>query len=120
FTMIGVLATMIVVDAKLTLFICVFFPAIILPLFVLGKKARRAGREGRKANVGQNSLLIEALTVVRLLKAFNLEARQIQRFRDFSKKLVHHGMKGVQAKELANPLIEVITACGVGALVLYL
>jgi subfamily B ATP-binding cassette protein MsbA len=120
FTMIGVVATMIVVDWKLTLFVMLFFPLIILPLFVLGKKARRAGREGRKANVGQNSLLIEALTGVRVLKAFNLEARQIERFRKFSKKLVHHGMKGVQAKELANPLIEVIAALALGLLVVYL
>ncbi len=29
-------------------------------------------------------------------------------------------MKGVQAKELTNPLIEVVAACGVGALVVYL
>jgi ABC-type multidrug transport system fused ATPase/permease subunit len=120
FTMLSVLAFLMLVDWKLTLFAFIFVPAVILPLFVLGKKARRAGREGRKANVGQNSLLIEALTGIRVLKAFNLEARQIERFREFSKKLVHHGMKGVQAKELANPIIEVVTACGVGALVLYL
>ncbi len=120
FTMFGVLATMLLVDAKLTLFVFVFLPLIILPLFVLGKKARRAGREGRKANVGQNSLLVEALTGVRVLKAFNLEARQVARFREFSKKLVHHGMKGVQAKELANPLIEVIAALALGLLVIYL
>ena len=120
FTMIGVLATMLAVDWKLTLFVAVFFPAIILPLFVLGKKARRAGREGRKANVGQNSLLFEALTGVRVLKAFNLEARQIERFREFSKKLVHHGMKGVQAKELATPILEVIASLALGLLVIYL
>ena len=120
FTMVGVLATMIVVDPKLTLFVFVFLPVITLPLFVLGKRARKAGREGRKANVGQNSLLVEALTGVRVLKAFNLEARQIERFREFSKKLVHHGMKGVQAKELVNPLIEVIAAFALGLLVIYL
>ena len=120
FTMFSVLVALMFMDWKLTLFVLVFIPAIILPLFVLGKKARRAGREGRKANVGQSSMLIEALTGIRVLKAFNLEARQVQRFRDFSKQLIHHGMKGVQAKELANPLIEVIAALGMGALVVYL
>ncbi len=85
FTMISVLGFLVFMDWKLTLFVLVFMPLIILPLFVLGKKARRASREGRKANVGQNSLLIEALTGIRVLKAFNLEKRQIERFRDFSK-----------------------------------
>jgi len=120
FTMVSLLVGLLIVDPKLTLFVLVFTPLVILPLFVLGKKARRAGREGRKANVGQNSLLIEALTGIRVLKAFNLEARQIERFREFSKKLIHHGMKGVQAKEMVNPLIEVIAAIGLGALVVYL
>jgi ATP-binding cassette, subfamily B, bacterial MsbA len=120
FTMISVLAFLFFIDWKLTVFVLVFVPVIILPLFILGKKARRASREGRKANVGQNSLLIEALTGIRVLKAFNLETRQTDRFRELSKKLVHHGMKGVQAKELTNPLIEVVAAFGVGALIVYL
>lgn len=120
FTMFSVLVALMIVDWKLTLFTLVFVPIIILPLFVLGKKARRAGREGRRANVGQNSLLIEALTGIRVLKAFNLEARQTERFREFSKKLIHHGMKGVQAKEMSNPIIEFIAALGVSALVVYL
>ncbi len=120
FTMVSVLIALMLVDWKLTLIVLVFVPAIILPLFVLGKKARRAGREGRRANVGQNSLLIEALAGIRVLKAFNLEARQTERFREFSKKLIHHGMKGVQAKEMANPMIEIIGALGVSALLVYL
>src|SRR5436190_4793987 len=96
FTMLGVFGYLMFMDWKLTLFVLVLIPIIIVPLFVLGKKARRASRETRKANVGQNSLLVEALTGIRVLKAFNLESHHLKRFRDFSKKLVHHGMKGVQ------------------------
>jgi len=120
FTMISVLVALMIVDWKLTLIVLIFVPVIVLPLFVLGKKARRAGREGRRANVGQNSLLIEALAGIRVLKAFNLEAHHTERFREFSKKLIHHGMKGVQAKEMANPIIEIIGALGVSALLVYL
>jgi subfamily B ATP-binding cassette protein MsbA len=120
FTMLGVLTTLLILDPALTLFLMIFFPAVLVPLFVLGKKARKASREIRKANVSQNSMIIEALMGIRVVKAFNLEKMQIQRFRDFSKKLVHHGMKGAQAKELVNPLIEVIGTLGVGVLVVYL
>ena len=120
FTLVSLLVGLFLVEPMLALFVLIFAPIVVLPLFVLGKKARRAGREGRKANVAQNSLLIEALTGIRVLKAFNLEARQSERFREFSKKLIHHGMKGVQAKEMVNPLIEVIAAIGLGALVVSL
>jgi subfamily B ATP-binding cassette protein MsbA len=120
FTMIAVILALVFVDWKLTLFMVVLLPLIALPLFVLGKKARKAGRASRRANVGQSSLLVEALAGIRVLKAFNLEARQTERFREFSKKLVHHGMKGVQAKEMANPIIEVMAAIGVSAIIIYL
>jgi len=120
FTLVGALGALMFFDPKLTLFVLIFVPIVLLPLFVLGKKARNAGREGRKANVGQNTLLIEALVGIRVVKAFNLEKRQLQRFRELSKKLVHHGMKGVQAKELVNPLIQVIGAVGIGVLITYL
>jgi ATP-binding cassette, subfamily B, bacterial MsbA len=120
FTMLAALVGLWWVDWKLALFLGVLLPLIALPLFILGRKARRAGREGRRANVGQSSLLVEALSGIRVLKAFNLEARQTERFRDFSKKLVHHSMKGVQAKEMANPIIEVIAAVGVSAIIVYL
>jgi subfamily B ATP-binding cassette protein MsbA len=120
FTMISVFTVLLFIDWKLTLFTIVFLPAVALPLFILGKKARRAGREGRKANVGQTSLLVEALGGIRVVKAFNLESRQLARFREFANRMVHHGMKGVQAKELANPIIEVIAALGIGALIIYL
>ena len=119
FTIVGVFAGMLVVDWKLTLLALVFLPLCFFPLIVLGKKTRRASRLGRTANVSQNSMLVELLTGIRVIKAFSLEAEQLRRFREYSKQLVHHGMKGVQAKELVNPLIEVISMLGLGVLVVY-
>jgi ATP-binding cassette, subfamily B, bacterial MsbA len=120
FTVIGILAVLFWMDWRLTLVLFVLMPAVVLPLFVLGKKARRAGRQQRKANVGQTSMLIEALGGIRVVKAFNLETVQLERFRELAKRIIHHGMKGVQAKEMTNPVIEVVAACGVGGLILYL
>jgi ATP-binding cassette, subfamily B, bacterial MsbA len=119
-TIVSVLGALLLVDWKLTLITLVFVPVVILPLMVLGKKARRASRQQRKANVNQTSMLVEALSGIRVVKAFNLERTQLDRFREFARRMVHHGMKGVQAKELVNPIIEVIAALGLGALVLYL
>lgn len=107
------------IDWKLTLIVLIIVPACFFPLILLGKKARLASREGRRASVSQNSLLIELLSSIRVVKAFNLEALQLKRFREYSKQLVHHGMKGVQAKEMVNPMIEVISMFGLSMLVVY-
>ena len=106
-------------DWKLTFCTLVLLPLFMVPLFVLGKKARRATRAGLKANVSQSSQLVELLGNIRVVKAFGLEGNQLDRFRKTSRDIVHAGMKGVKAKELVNPIIEVVAVIGLCALLLY-
>ena len=114
------LAAMCWLDPLLTLGAMVVLPACILPLMVLGKKARRAMAASLKANVSQSSQLVELLGGIRVIKAYNLEAAEIERFRKTSGHLVHAGMKGVQAKELINPIIEIVSMIGFGVLLIYI
>jgi ABC-type multidrug transport system fused ATPase/permease subunit len=97
----------------------VLVPICVFPMIVLGKKARRATRATLRANVTQSSQLVELLASIRVVKAFGLEQEQLDRFRKSSSQIVHAGMKGIQAKELMNPIIEVITVLGLSGLLLY-
>src|SRR5439155_20647743 len=106
-TVLCVLAVLCWIDWKLTLFAMIFLPLCFFPLIVLGKKARRATRASLNANIAQSSQLVELISSIRVVKAFCLEELQLTRFRKSSRELVHHGMKGIQAKELINPIIEV-------------
>ena len=72
-------------DWRLTLSTLVVVPLFLGPLFVLGKKARRATRSALKANVVQSSQLVELLASIRVVKAFSLEEDQLNRFRKTSK-----------------------------------
>ena len=118
-TMLVMLAVLIAIDPLLTLYTLILLPAVMLPLFVLGRKARRATKAGLKASVSQSGQLVELLASIRIVKAFGLESAQLARFRKTSKQMVHAGMQGVKAKELVNPLIEVVTVFGLGALFVY-
>ena len=119
-TLVSVFVGLCLLDWRLTLFTSVFMPCCMVPMIILGRKAQRASREGLKANISQSSLLVEALSSVRIVKAFALEDQQSDRFRRLSRQLIHHGMKGVQAKELVNPLIETISMLGLGVLIVYI
>ncbi len=119
FTILFIAISLIWMDWKLTLCMFVILPTCILPLFVLGKKARRATTANLKASIKQSSQLVEIIGSIRVVKAFGLEREHMERFRQTSAQMVHAGMKGVQAKELVNPLIEVVSALGIGALLLY-
>jgi subfamily B ATP-binding cassette protein MsbA len=118
-TVVAVFGYLCWLDWKLTICALVLLPLFLFPLIVLGKKARRATRASLKANVSQSGQLVELLGSIRVVKAYGLEGEQLARFRKTSGQIVHAGMKGVQAKELVNPIIEVIAVLGLGALLLY-
>jgi ABC-type multidrug transport system fused ATPase/permease subunit len=120
FTILGAFVVLWFLDCRVALVILLAVPVAAVPLVVLGGKARKAGRGSRSATVRQNSLLVEALTGIRVLKAFNLEAHQNERYRQFSREFIRHAMKGVQAKELSGPFMEILSAVGLSAILVYL
>jgi subfamily B ATP-binding cassette protein MsbA len=119
FTLVVLLGILIALDWKLTICALVLLPACLLPLLILGRKARRATRATLKAAVSQSGQLVELLASIRVVKAFGLEQAQLARFRKTSSQMVHAGMKGVRAKELVNPIIEIVSALGLGLMLLY-
>jgi ABC-type multidrug transport system fused ATPase/permease subunit len=114
-----VFSALMMVEPKLTLLAIVFLPLCVVPLVILGKKVRRAIFKLTQVTVSQASLLVEALAAIRVVKAFGLEGEQGKRYREFVRQSVHHSMKNVQAKELVNPLIEVIAMLGMGSLIVF-
>lgn len=119
-TIIFTLGFMLYMDWQLTLFVACFMPLCIIPMAVLGRKIRRASKGNVKTGVAQQSLLVEFLGSIRLIKAYKLEQQATARFAQHARQLVHHGMKQLQAKELINPLIETIGAIGLGVLLVYI
>jgi subfamily B ATP-binding cassette protein MsbA len=99
--------------------VVVFFPLVVLPVVVLGRKARRASRASRKVTVTQASQLVELLGGIRVIKAFGLEDRQIERFTRLSRDLLRNSLRGRKAKEQVNPIIETLAMLGIGLLVVY-
>lgn len=117
FTIAVVFTALLLVNAPLTLLAVIFLPLCVVPLVILGRKVRRAMQRLIQATVSQSSLLVEALSAIRVVKAFGLEAEQSRRYREYIRQSVHHSMKNVQAKELVNPLMEVIGMLGLGLLI---
>lgn len=120
FTILGSLLWLFAIDWKLTLIAIVFLPLCIVPLIILGKKMRKAVKASLTANISQSSLLVEAISSIRVVKAFGLEADSLKRFHNYCKQIIHHDMKSVQARELVNPLVETISMLGLGLLIVFI
>ncbi len=111
---------LLLMDWKLTLLSMVFIPFIFIPIRILSRKTRQAVHSGITAGVSQDSLAIEVYTSIRIVKAFCLESFQMERFRKIYQRIAHIGMKSVQARELINPIIELISVLGLGVVILYI
>lgn len=119
-TILSIFVPLVILNPELTLFVAVFLPLCALPIGRLGRKAREAGRRVALAATAQAGLLVEFLAGIRVVKAFGLENQQEERFRKHSWELFGQGMKAMRARELVNPIIELISAFALSALVLYI
>jgi len=119
FSMIGIIIALCAIDWKLTVAAMVVTPLCLIPISTLGARARKAAAAGTRARISQSSLLVEMLSGIRIVKALNLEAQQTDRFRKFSKELVHSSVNSVRAREQINPIIETFSMIGLGLLVIY-
>lgn len=119
-TIIVAFSLLVIMDWKLTAIAFFFLPFCILPLIILGKKVFKATQGTITAQVNMTSLMVEMLAAIRVVKAYNLQKPQMDRFRNICDQSVHHGIKGAKARELVNPITETIGMIGVGMLVVYI
>ena len=118
FTLLSILAGMIIIDARLTLAAMVILPLVILPILMVGNRLKRLARQTLSVGISQGSGLIEALCGIRLIKAYGLEDFQLDRYRRESLELVNLEVKKTQAGKLVNPVIEVVSTLGLGAFII--
>ena len=118
FTLLSILAGMFIIDARLTLAAMVILPLVIIPILVVGNRLKRLARQTVSVGISQGSGLIEALSGIRLIKAYGLESFQLDRYRGESMDLVNLEVKKAQAGKLVNPVIEVISTLGLGVLII--
>ena len=118
FTLISILAGMIIIDAKLTLAAMVILPVVIAPILIVGNRLKRLARRTVAVGISQGSGLIEAFSGIRLIKAYGLEDFQLDRYRSESLELAHLEVKKTQAGKLVNPVIEVTCTLGLGVLII--
>jgi len=118
FTLLSILTGMIIIDAKLTLAAMLILPVVVVPILIVGNRLKRLAKRTVAVGISQGSGLFEALTGIRLIKAYGLEGFQLTRYRAESLELAHLDVKKVQAGKLVNPVIEVACTLGLGALII--
>ncbi len=105
-TIIFTLIAMIMISAKLTLFIFIFLPLVGLLIAFIGKKLRADSDVVQKENGFFLSLIEESLTGLRVIKGFTAEKEFTNKFQKSTNKLFTTMNSLMNKKNLASPTSE--------------
>jgi subfamily B ATP-binding cassette protein MsbA len=107
------------INTKGTLFVLLLFPLIGWPMMLINKKLRKIARNTQEKMADINSLLMETISGVRILKAFGTEKYEIKRFWQQNFDYYRLKMKAFINMNLMGPITEMMGAfCGMAILLI--
>ena len=93
---------------KLALLSLLLIPFIALPITKVGRKLRKISRFSQEKMADTNSLLVETISGVRIVKAFCMEPYEIAKFKKQNHEYYKLSMKSIKRSLLLGPLTELI------------
>ncbi len=99
---------------KAALVIFLVFPLIIWPISRIGKKLRKLAQRSQERMADINTILLETISGVRVVKAFCTEQNEIDRFKGKNQEFYKLKMKSVKRMLLTGPITEIFgVVCGI-------
>ncbi len=118
-TVISLVCVLLAQQPRLTLISLVVFPLCVVPIVIYGRKARKSVQAAQAHAAELAHLMQESFSANRIIKAYNLEATVLGKFRETSKKCVGQMMRIVRAQDLPSQLIEFFASVGIALVFLY-
>lgn len=95
----------------------VVLPVTIYPAQLIGKKIKSAARRSLDVMGGIGAILQETFSGIKVIKAFGLEQKVIERFRAENQAFLGQYKRYIKYESLAMPISEMITSLGIAAVV---
>lgn len=105
---------------KAAFVIFIILPLIVYPLSRIGMKLRKLSKRTQENMADVNSILMETLSGVRVIKAFGTEQYEIDRFKAKNQEAYKLKMKSARRLLLLSPTTEILAMVGGVAILLWL
>ena len=116
-TLIILIITAYIMNAKLAVLAVIALPIIIIPIDRFGRRLRRRTRESLDNLADLSSTATETLTGIRTVHAYSAETARRQDFENQNHLQKRLQMEAFAARLLPSPIIELIAAVGVGVVI---
>lgn len=108
FTIIFFLGTLVVWSPQLTLFVLILLPVTGLVIGRVGKSLKRSSKKVQNQMGVLVSAMLETLSGLRIIKAFNAIDTSYEKFQAENEKYLNQKVKMTRKQHLASPLSEVL------------
>lgn len=118
-TLIGALGYLFYMHWRLTLFTLIVLPPILWVFNRFTRRIRGVSRSAQQKMADLTSIIQEAISGVRIIKAFSMEDKEVERFREQNQANYRFNLKNSQLEASLKPIVEVLTALGFIAVLWY-
>jgi subfamily B ATP-binding cassette protein MsbA len=118
-TVAALLAVMFTQELRLTLLALIAFPLVGLTVRAMGQRLYAINRRTQEQIARLTTVLQEALAGTKIVKAFGREAHEQARFDRVNRQLLDLSLRDRRVDELSEPLMEILAAVGVLAILWY-
>jgi len=115
----GTFTVMFLMNWKLALIVLASFPLLVWNIYFLHRRARAAVQSQRKKEDRLASHISEVLSTVQLVQAFGREEHEQRRFESDNGEFLDQSVKNARIESAAARAVEITTAAGTCAVVLY-
>lgn len=116
-TVIALLGYVIYLNAELAFYSLVVVPVIIYPLMLIAKKLKKYSHRSQERNADVTTRLTEVFNNSEIIKANATEKYEMEKFSKENWNFFKITMKAVYVGEIVSPLMEVIGAAGLAAVI---
>ncbi len=104
-------------DWRLAIISFLVIPATVYPAQLIGKKIKKLAKIGQEKMGDITSVLQETFSGIKVIKAFALESREVDKFRGRNLDFYTYVRKSIKYDSLSAPIMETITSFGVAAVI---
>jgi subfamily B ATP-binding cassette protein MsbA len=118
-TIVALVAVMFTQEWRLTMLALIAFPLVGLTVRAMGRRLYRINRHTQEEIAALTTLLQEVLAGTKIVKAFGREEHERGRFDRINQRLLALSLKDHRVDELSEPVMEVLAALGLMAILWY-
>jgi ATP-binding cassette subfamily B protein len=112
--LIGGIVMLLIMSAKLTLFVFLIIPLTVLPIIFLGKKLKKLSRISQDKVAELTSDMAENLAGVKTVQAYTQEKRSLNRFDDVLTTVLLAAQKRIKMRSVLTAFVIIVVFSAVG------